>query len=238
MKIKRTVAITLAAAIVFIWSSSAEAQSGWRAGDAGSVRFGLGLFVPQADSSYWDEVFDVWTGDAGDFQDLVWQIDGTWMFSPTMGLQLGTSWYSGDTSQSYQDWTDADGGEVTHTTQLDTWDLTAAWVFKPGSGNPVRPYLGLGGGLTSWRLQEYGDFIDFGTAGPPPIITTWYEDSGTTWMVFALAGLEFYNRSNWSFFVEGRWKYAEASLGGDFGSLNQDLDLSGGVLAGGISFNF
>jgi hypothetical protein len=221
-----------------ICAGPAAAQRSWNPGDAGSVRFGLGLFVPQANSSYWDEKFDVWTGDGEDFQDLVWHVDGVWMFSPTMGLQFGTSWYRGDTTQSYREWTDANGAEVSHRTELQTWDLTAAWVFKPGSGNSVRPYFGLGGGLCSWRLDEYGDFIDFGAAGPPPIITAGYSASGTTFMAFAIVGLEIYTHGPCSFFLEGRWKHADASLGGDFGSLQQRLDLSGGELSGGIALNF
>ncbi len=238
MNLRTTLPITLVIIFTLVCAAPATAQPGRNPGDTGSVRFGLGLFAPQADSSYWDEKFAVWTGDGEDFQDLIWRVDGIWMFSPTMGLQFGTSWYSGATSQSYRDWTDADGRAVTHSTQLETWDLTTAFVFKPASGSMVRPYFGIGGGLTSWRLEEYGDFIDFGASGPPPIVTTGYTDSGTTFMAFALVGLEIYTRGPVSFFFEGRWKYAEASLGGDFGYLQQRLDLSGGELSGGIAFNF
>ena len=213
-----------------------EAQSSWNPGDSGSVRFRLGLFEPQADSSYWDEKFDVWTGSGEDFQDLVWGVDGLWMVGPTLGFQLGSSWYGGTTTQSYRDWVDDAGRDISHRTELTTWDLTAAVIFKPFRGSTVRPYLGIGGGLLSWRLLEYGDFIDFG--GDGSVVYGSYRDDGTTFMAVGIAGLEFVSRSGWSFLVEGRWREAETSLGGGFGSLNQRLDLSGLELSAGIAWNF
>ncbi len=214
----------------------AEAQSSWNPGDWGSIRFRLGLYEPAGDSNYWNEKFDVWTGEAEDFQDLVWGMDGLWMAAPTWGLQFGTSWYQGGTTQSYRDWVDDSGREISHRAELSTWDLTAAWIFKPFQGSSVRPYFGVGGGLLAWQLLEYGDFIDFGDDGS--VVYGSYRDDGTTFMAFGVAGLEFFSRYGWSFFVEGRWKEAETSLGGGFGDLNQRLDLSGPELSAGIAWNF
>ena len=214
----------------------AEAQRSWSPGDTGSVRFRLGLFEPQANSGYWSEKFEVWTGNAEDFQDLTWGVDGLWMVGPTWGFQFGSSWYQGATTQSYRDYVDDTGRDIAHRTELTTWDLTAAWLYKPLRGSSVRPYFGVGGGLVSWRLLEYGDFIDFGNDGSVEYGA--YGDEGTTFMAFGLVGLEFLSGSGWSFIVEGRWREAETSLGGGFGSLNQRLDLSGPELSGGISWNF
>ncbi len=214
----------------------ADAQSSWNPGDWGSVRFRLGLFEPAAESSYWDEKFDVWTGSAEDFQDLVWGVDGLWMVAPTWGLQFGSAWYRGATTQSYRDFVDNAGQEIAHRTELTTWDLTAAWIFKPLRGSTIRPYFGVGGGLLTWQLLEYGDFIDFG--GDGSVVFGSYGDEGTTFMALGIAGLEFFSRNGWSFFVEGRWRVAETSLGGGFGSLNQRLDLGGPELSAGIAWNF
>lgn len=219
-------------------ASVAGAQRSWVPGDTGSIRFRLGLFQPEADSSYWSEKFDVWTGDADDFQDLVWGIDGVWMAGPNWGMQFGSSWYQGATTQSYRDYVDDSGREISHRTELSTWDLTAAFLFKPLRESMVRPYFGIGGGLLSWRLLEYGDFIDFTPQGDGAVVYATYRDDGTTFMAFGLAGLEFFSGNGWSFFVEGRWKEAEPSLGGGFGDLNQELDLSGLELSAGISWNF
>ncbi len=228
--------------IVFIssclisFNPAAEAQSSWSPGDTGSVRFRLGLFEPTADSNYWDEKFDIWTGSGEDFQDFVWGVDGLWMVGPTMGFQAGSSWYRGATSQYYRDWVDDAGRNISHRTELTTWDLTVAAIFKPLRGSMFRPYFGIGGGLLSWRLLEYGDFIDFGNDGS--VVYGTYRDDGATFMAFGLIGLEFLSRNGWSFFVEGRWREADTSLGGGFGGLNQQLDLSGPELSAGIAWNF
>lgn len=220
------------------FTPDANAQSLWTAGDFGSVRVRIGLFEPVSDSSYWDEKTEVWTGSTEDFRDLAWGMDGLWMASPIWGLQFGSSWYQGSTTQSYRDWVDDAGQEITHRTELTTWDLTTAWIFKPLRGSAVRPYFGIGGGLLSWRLLEYGDFIDFGTQGDGSVLYATYGDEGTTFMAVGIAGLEFFSRNGWSFFVEGRWREAETSLGGEFESLNQRLDLSGLELDAGIAWNF
>lgn len=235
---KKYFQITLIFVSLLGLASVASAQRSWAPGDTGSVRFRLGLFQPQADSSYWSEKFDVWTGDADDFQDLVWGVDGVWMAAPTWGMQFGSSWYQGATNQSYRDWVDDSGREVTHRTELAMWDLTAAFLFKPLRGSTVRPYFGVGGGLLSWRLQEYGDFIDFSPQGDGAVEYANYRDEGTTFMALGIIGLEFFSRNGWSFFLEGRWREAETSLGGGFSSLNQRLDLSGPEFSAGISWNF
>ena len=214
----------------------AQAQHSWSPGDWGSVRFRLGLYEPSGSSTYWNEKFDVWTGAAEDFQDLVWGVDGLWMAAPTWGVQLGSSWYQGATTQAYQDYVDNSGREITHRTELTTWDLTAAWIFKPLRGSTVRPYFGVGGGLLSWRLWEQGDFIDFG--GDDSVVFGSYRADGTTFMAFGIVGLEVFTGGGWSFFLEGRWREADTSLGGGFGSLNQRLDLSGPELSAGIAMSF
>ena len=220
------------------FTAVADAQGSWSAGDSGSIRFRLGLFEPEADSSYWDEKFEVWTGNPEDFQDVVWGVDGMWMISPTSGLLFGSSWYQGSTTQAYRDWVDNAGRDVSHRTELTTWDLTVAWVFKPLKGAAVRPYFGIGGGLLSWRLLEYGDFIDFGSQGDGSVVYGTYGDNGTTFMAVGIVGVEFFSRNPWSFFLEGRWREADTSLSGGFASLNQRLDLSGLEIDAGIAWKF
>lgn len=234
----KTLIVVCLIGCLFGFAHDTYAQGSWLPGDAGSIKFRLGLFEPQADSSYWDEKFEVWTGSSSDFEDLVWGIDGLWMMAPTWGVQFGSSWYQGDTYQAYRDWVDSDGREISHRTELSTWDLTAAWVFKPLRGSAIRPYFGIGGGLLSWRLQEYGDFIDFGSSGGDQVVYGAYQDSGTTFMAFGIVGVEFFSRNSWSLFIEGRWQEAETSLGGGFGSLNQRLDLSGPQVSAGIAWKF
>ena len=216
-------------------SVTAEAQGNWRPGDFGSVRGYIGIFSPQGDSAYWNDTFDVFTGSASDFEDVVFGADYLWRTSSKGGLLFGGSFYSGATTQAYRDWVDSDGLDISHATTLDLTDMTAAYVWRFGRGG-ARPYIGGGGGLLWWSLREQGYFIDFG-AQDLPIVYATYGASGTTWELFGLAGLDVPVGSHWSFFIEGRYRWAEAELNKDFSGFGT-IDLSGLQVVGGFSWNF
>ena len=227
--------LALVVAIVALWSVSAEAQGNWQPGDFGSWRFYLGLFEPEASSQYWDDTFEVFTGSPSDFEDFVIGADYLWRTSRHGGLLFGGSIYEGRATQAYIDWVDAEGRDIAHTTTLELMDFTAAYVLRFGRGS-VQPYLGGGGGLLWWRLREEGSLIDF--VDPEyPIIYASYRADGTTWELFALAGIDFRLSRSWSFFFEGRYRWAEDELNKDFSGFGT-IDLSGAQLAGGFSFNF
>lgn len=235
---KKYLVVACLVGLFFSFALEVDAQNRWTPGDFGSVKFRLGLFEPDANSSYWNEKFEVWTGNPEDFKDLVWGVDYLWMRAPTWGIQFGSAWYQGSTTQAYRDWVEGNEQEIAHQTELSTWNLTAAWVYKPLHGSDVRPYFGLGIGLVSWRLLEYGDFIDFGSPSGDEIVYGNYRDTGTTFLALGFVGVEFFSRSSWSLFIEGRWNEAETSLGGGFSSLNQRLDLSGPEVSAGFAWKF
>jgi hypothetical protein len=228
-------ALTLAIAIAALWSVAAEAQGNWQPGDFGSWRFYLGLFEPEANSQYWDETFEIFTGSPSDFEDFIFGGDYLWRTSRYGGVLFGGSLYEGRATQAYIDWVDADGYDISHTTTLELADLTAAYVLRVGRGG-VRPYVGAGGGLLWWKLREEGSFIDFGDP-QYPIIYASYRADGTTWELFALAGIDFRLAHRWSFFFEGRYRWAEDELNRDFSGFGT-IDLSGMQLAGGFAYNF
>ena len=221
--------------VVIAAAAGAEAQGNWQPGAFGSARVWLGVFEPSADSRYWNDVFADFTGSASDFQDAVFGFDYLWRTSTTGGVLFGTSFYEGKTTQAYRDYVDELGHDISHLTTLDTWDLTAAWVARLGRGQVV-PYVGVGGGLLSWSLEEEGDFIDFSSADLP-IVYARYRSDGWTWEALALAGLDFRMGYRWSVFIEGRYRWAEDELGDSFAGLGT-IDLGGGQVVAGLSWNF
>ncbi|MFV2072317.1 MAG: hypothetical protein ACC742_06660 [Thermoanaerobaculales bacterium] len=227
--------IVFAAALVALTAAQAEAQGNWKPGDFGSFRFRLGIFEPNGNSQYWDDTFEVFTGSASDFEDLVWGADYLWRTSQHGGLLFGGSFFEGRTTQAYQDWVDADGRDIAHATRLSLNDLTAAYILRFG-GNGIAPYVGAGGGIVWWRLREEGSFIDFGDPDLPVIFASFLAD-GTTWEAFALAGLDIPLGFRWSFFFEGRYRYSEDELNRDFSGFGT-IDLSGLEVTGGFSWNF
>jgi hypothetical protein len=223
-------------AVVFALSTvTVEAQGNWQPGDFGAFRFYLGLFEPNADSQYWDETFDAFSGSSSDFEDFIFGVDYLWRTSRSGGLLFGTSFYEGKATQAYLDWVDGDGRDISHLTTLSLTDLTAAYMVQFGR-HTVRPYLGAGVGLLWWNLREEGSFIDFGDPELPVIYAS-YRANATTWEVFALAGLDVRLGGRWSFFFEGRYRWAEDELNRDFSGFGT-IDLSGYQLAGGFSYNF
>jgi hypothetical protein len=232
---KKRLAVALTFVLVSLWAAGVEAQGNWQPGDFGSWRFYLGTFEPEGDSQYWDESFDVFTGSASDFEDLVFGADYLWLTSRNAGLLFGVSAFDGRATQYYKDWTDADGFDIGHATTLDLVDLTAAYIIRFGSGS-VRPYVGGGGGLLWWELREEGSFIDFGDPEMPVIYAAYLAD-GTTWELLALAGVDIRLSHRWSFFFEGRYRWSDDELNKDFAGFGS-IDLSGTQLAGGLSFNF
>ncbi len=228
-------AFILAIAIAALWSVSAEAQGNWRPGDFGSWRFFMGIFEPTASSQYWDETLEVFSGSGSDFEDLVFGTDYLWRTSRHGGVLFGVSFYDGKTTQAYLDWVDLEDNDIAHLTTLGLADVSAAYVVQLGRSS-IRPYLGAGGGLLWWRLTEEGSFIDFGDDELPIIFASYRADS-TTWELFALAGFDFRLSHRWSFFFEGRYRWADDELNKDFAGFGT-IDLSGFQAVGGFSYNF
>ena len=230
----RVLALVIVA--TFLWTVSAEAQGNWQPADFGSWRFFMGTFEPNCDSQFWDDYFFDFNGSPSSFNDLVFGADYLWRNSRNGGVLFGVSFYDGQSTLAYRDWVDADGQDISHTTSLYLSDLTAAYVLRFGR-NGIRPYVGAGGGMLWWQFREEGYFIDFSDEENLPIFFGNYRADGLTWEFFALAGLDFRLSHRWSFFFEGRYRWAEDELNKDFAGFGT-IDLSGAELVGGFSYNF
>ncbi len=88
-----------------------------------------------------------------------------------------------------------------------------------------------------WEYGEEGQFLD---DLDYPTFAYYDERSahGVTLSVHVLGGIEV-QLSPWvALWFEGRYRWAEDSLGGDFGYDSDEFDLSGGSLTFGTSFRF
>jgi hypothetical protein len=232
---RRHTLVPLIVLSIFVIAADAAAQQGWQPEPFGQLRFRFGIFEPAGGSDGWDNVFEGFTGRPADLQDFSWGMDYLWRTSRKSGVLFGFTVYAGRTTSSYEDWVADDGSEVSHTTGLGTSDLTAAWVYRFGDRG-VRPYAGVGGGFLWWSLTDEGYFIDFGSSGNP-VIWAWYGAEGTTWEAFGLLGIDIPLNPRWSFFAEGRYRYASDDLGDDFSGFGT-LDLSGYDVSAGFGWSF
>jgi hypothetical protein len=230
-----TRAALLGSALLILVAADAEAQWMRTYEPSNQIRFRLGIFEPAGGSDGWDAVFEGFTGRPSDLQDFVWGGDYLLRTGRHTSVQFGFSYYRGATTSAYEDWVDDNGNEIRHTTRLVTSDLTAAFVYRFGGGG-IRPYLGIGGGFVWYTLTDEGYFIDFGSSDLP-IIWAWYEARGATFEAFGLGGIDIPLNPRWSFFVEGRYRWASDELGDDFSGFGT-LDLSGYEISGGFGLNF
>lgn len=202
----------------------------------GAFRFHIGAFRPEGDSEYWDDKFNDFTGDIGDFENLSIGGDFLWSLNRNLGLLFSGYYYQGDTTQSYRDFEDNFGNRIRHDATLEITSFTGGILFSPlGPSAPIIPYVGVGGGIYLWRLEEDGDFIDFGTVNDE-IFTALLESDGEAFGWYGLLGFEVPINPAISLFVEGRWTQADDELSGDFEGFG-DIDLSGRQFLAGISWN-
>ena len=217
-------------------AAPASAQRPYYGGDH-AIRFWIGLFEPDGDSQYWNDSFDAFTGETSDFADTTVGGDFKLGLTGRTSLLLGGSYYEGRADQSYRDFVDRFGDDITHRTTLEIASATAAFVVDlTGRRAVIVPYVGVGGGFYAWRLEEAGDFIDF-IPEEPETFSTRFSDDGNTLGWFWLAGLEVPIGPRFSVFAEGRWQRLDDDLGGDFAG-SGNLDLSGTSIVGGASWRF
>ncbi len=196
-----------------------------------------GVFTPDGDEDYFRDKELEFTGDADDFEDFSFGVDYLRLLSGRLALTSSANVFSGETDQSYLDFVDDFGLSITHSATLDTASFTLGMLFYLAARNSVVvPYVGIGGGLYTWRLEESGDFIDFSLV-TPEIISDTFESEGEAFGYYYQVGLDIPLSSTLSVFAEGRWHEADDKLDEDFDGFGT-LDLGGQEIRAGVAWRF
>jgi opacity protein-like surface antigen len=236
---KTRVMIGLAGLLVLALPASAQ-RHGRRyydnSGNDGEFRIHLGSFQPRGDSEYWSSIQNDFTNsDRSDFEDVSFGADYLLPLNDRMSLMFSGTWYEGTTTNSYRGFEDNFGDRIRHDTTLDIGSATVGLVFHLlPRGAAIQPYVGVGGGVYPWRLQERGDFIDIDSPNLP-IFSARLRSTGTAFGYYGLVGLEAPITRNVSIFAEGRWTRVDDDLSDDFEGFGK-LDLSGREIAAGLSW--
>ena len=204
----------------------------------GEFRIRLGDFRPDGKSQYWRDVqADFNGGDPKDLEGPDFGLDYLLpLGSDRLSLMFSGSYYQGNNTLAYRGFEDNFGNRIRHDSTLDIGSATIGLVvhLAPSSA-PIQPYIGAGGGAFPWRLEESGDFIDFGPASRP-IFTDRLTSSGTAFGYYFVGGLEAPISRRMSIFAEGRWTRVDDDLSDDFEDFGK-IDLGGREFAAGLSWS-
>jgi opacity protein-like surface antigen len=236
----KKVQILMALAGLLVLSMPALAQRGhgrrYYPEREGAFRLHLGAFQPEGDSEYWRDKEADFTGNIEDFENASFGLDYLLPLSDRLSLMFSGSVFEGDTTQSYRNFEDNFGDRIRHDTTLDIASGTVGLMLHlTGPDTAIQPYIGAGGGAFPWRLEEEGDFIDFGTANRE-IFSARLESEGVAFGYYWLAGLEAPISRRLSIFAEGRWTRVDDDLSDDFEGFGK-LDLSGREFSAGLSWS-
>jgi hypothetical protein len=206
----------------------------------------LGVFMPTADSDFWDANKNDFTLSGSDFDSFMLGFTYVHPYSNYVEIGFNFDFYEETASSQYREYFDF--GPVYHDTTLTLMPLTADVRFIPGGRYRVRPggrhivkpvfYIGAGAGLTFWEYEEVGEFVCEDDLGFFPCGDRLLDDN-VTFELHALAGVEVPVGRWTNLLFEGRYSVAEDDLSGDFaGFALKELDVGGSSIFGGLSFRF
>lgn len=239
MTTRKTLLTALLLALLLIAPTAATYASGSQGhwGEDQVFRLDLGSFTPRGDSMYWDDKEFDFTTNADEFDDVEFRVEWIRFLGDHLGLAVAASGYEAGSTAEYLRFEDQFGGAIRHTTELEINSLTLGLlVHLAQRDRALVPYVGVGGGLYSWTLSEFGDFIDF-SAADLEVFNDFFYDEGDTLGYYFRIGLEIPIAQNWAVYAENRWQRVDDELGSDFEGLGK-LDLSGETISAGLSVSF
>lgn len=210
--------------------------------------FRAGLHMPRAGSgdgtqSLWDLTRSELTVDTRDLAGASIGGDLAIRATTRLDLLLSVGYTSSRTRSEFRDWVDQDDLPIEQTTEFSIRPVTVgvkaylkdrgraigrfAWV--PETWNP---YVGVAGGIVSYRFVQHGDFVDFETL--EIFGDRFYSrDRGAT--VHLFSGMDVAVNGRILFMGEAKYGFASAPLSTDFVGF-PDLDLAGLQVTFGIGF--
>jgi hypothetical protein len=244
--------VTLAAGVV-PGSAAAQRDFLFRAPVAAlSVRVGPMLYSARGD--VFDFITDNLTLERSDFRAPAVGAELILMPSSRLDVVLGFMWSKTEAKSEFLDWVEeverdgvvVDSLPIEQVTRLRTVPLTATlrYLLLPRGRRVSQlawlprgtvPYVGAGGGITWYRFEQEGNFVDFedlNVFGP-----TLLESSGQQATFHVLAGVDHWFMSRVGVNAEARYTYGSAKPNESFSSYD-DLDLGGFQVTLGLSFRW
>ena len=211
----------------------------------GSVGFRGNWLFARANSDWYSFVTDQLSLSRKDFNAPGFAADVAVAVSRRADAVVGVEFNQAKKESEYRNFVDNNRLPINQTTRLWTTSLSGsvkfalverglevsrlAWVPKH-----IVPYVGAGGGVLRYDLQQYGDFVDFRTSQVFPSTLT---SAGWAPMIHAFAGVDVLVLKRVYVTLDGRYQWSNSTLGNDWVDFDP-IDLAGFKLAAGASFVF
>lgn len=207
-----------------------------------SVRFGQ--TQPALRGAVYDDMRDLLTLDRGDFAARAIAIEALVPLNPRLDLGLGFQWSESAAQSEFRDLVFPDRRPIEQTTMLRRVPITFVGRFYPLRRGehmadyvwvPARftPFLGVGGGILVYRLEQSGYFVDHVTYD---IFRGEIDTAGSALAGHVLGGADFWVLPRLGITAEGRYTFASTTPGSEYNY--SSIDLSGFQVTAGLSVRF
>ena len=227
----------------------AAAQSGGDGFIFGAPRTAItvygGFAAPRASSDLWQFSMQELTLGKSDFLSGTVGGDIAIRLADRFDVVLGVSSSSSTSHSEFRDWVDNNDLPIEQVTTFRRVPITASLRYYPFARGqrvgsiawiPTRfvPFASVGVGTMSYRFDQVGDFIDYGTLD---VFPDRYESKGRTGLAQGSVGASYGLTNHLQLTGELRYLSARGRLSGDFQGF-KPLDLSGASSSVGLTLRF
>ena len=192
-------------------------------------RLRVGQYTPDGESAFWKDKEEVFDGSAGGLKDASYGLDWNYPITQGLGVLLAGSLFDGKNDHAALEDSSFSG---THRTELRIASVSVLMTYMAPSEWRIRPWIGVGGGVHQWKLQETGDVIE----GDDLVNGKLTEDDLEFGFTVAL-GVDFWIQENWGLSLDYRQHFLDADPSKDFEDRG-NIDLSGQEVALGLIWMF
>lgn len=215
-----------------------------------AVTFGVygGYAVASAGSGIFDFTQEMLTVEQSDFNSGLFGAQLGFRATERVEIAVRGEIARSEARSEYRDFVDFNDLPIEQTTEFRRVPLTASikyYVKDRGRSvgrfawipTDIVPYVGAGGGLTWYRFEQSGDWIDF-TDDEWPIRRDTFVSDGAAPTAQVLGGVDVSLGPRWFVTGEGRYSWASAEMDRGFDDDFGDIDLGGFQLTVGLSARF
>jgi hypothetical protein len=219
---------------------------------SGGLTIRAGYSIASANSDFYRLSSKDLTLDKSDFNAPTLGAEIALRVTPQLDFTVDGAWAGVNRKSHYRDFVDGDGLEIEQTTDLRRVPLTAnlrAYLVPRGRSvgrlayipAKVVPWVGAGAGLTWYKVQQSGDFMnvdscnELQTAAACAVFSDHFESSGWGPALQGMGGVDITLTPRIAITGDARYVWSHASMDDSYEGYDK-IDLSGVSVALGLTF--